>query len=244
MRSHLPAVHAIRPSSQGSWAIIRSYTCRSRRVAAGRCDHRRTGWRAHPRLTTSDASCCGRWARRWRWRRRRGPRPTDGEWARELQQRIDLARDLHERVVQRLFGVSMALTPPGPLDDISRERCADELQIALSDLRSALQRPLGRTPRPTNTTLAAELERLAGPWQGLNLQVEGVVPEVPATLEPLVQSVLREAVRNVGKHAHARSVVVRVHLTRRVARRRGRERRRRRAVGGRCTRGRTADRRA
>ncbi len=136
-----------------------------------------------------------------------------GEWARELQQRIDLARDLHERVVQRLFGVSMALTPPGPLDDISRERCADELQIALSDLRSALQRPLGRTPRPTSTTLAAELERLTGQRRGFVLQVEGAVPEVPAALEPLVQSVLREAVRNVGKHARAHSVIVRVQLT-------------------------------
>ena len=71
-----------------------------------------------------------------------------GERAHELQQRIDLARDIHERVVQRLFGVSMALSPPGPLEDVSRERCADEVQIALTDLRSALQRPLGRTPRP------------------------------------------------------------------------------------------------
>jgi signal transduction histidine kinase len=36
-----------------------------------------------------------------------------GERARELQQRIELARDVHERVVQRLFGVSMVLSPPG-----------------------------------------------------------------------------------------------------------------------------------
>ena len=36
------------------------------------------------------------------------------------------------------------------------------------------------------------------------------MPDVPEALEPLVQSVLREALRNVRKHAHARSVVVRV----------------------------------
>lgn len=133
-----------------------------------------------------------------------------GERARELQQRIDLARDLHERVVQRLFGVSMALSPPGPLDDAARERCADELEIALGDLRAALQRPLGPTPRATATTLAAELERLAALRLDLDLQVDGPVPEVPPALEPLVQSVLAEAVRNVRKHASARSLVVRV----------------------------------
>lgn len=135
-----------------------------------------------------------------------------GERARELQHRIDLARDLHERVVQRLFGVSMALSPPGSLDDASRERCADEVQIALSDLRAALQRPLGRTPRPTGTTLAAELERLAGEPHDFAFAVDGDVPELPPELEPLAQSVLREAVRNITKHAEAHTVVVRVRL--------------------------------
>jgi signal transduction histidine kinase len=130
-----------------------------------------------------------------------------GERARELQQRIDLARDLHERVVQRLFGVSMALSPSGALEDVARERCADELQIALGDLRSALQQPLGRAPKATGTTLAAELARLAEQRLDFELHVDGPVPDVPSALEPLVQSVLAEAVR---KHARARALVVRV----------------------------------
>ena len=135
-----------------------------------------------------------------------------GERARELQQRIDLARDLHEQVVQRLFGVSMALSLTGALDDAARERCADEVQIALGDLRAALQRPLGATPPATATTLAAELERLAGERLGLELHIDGPVPEVPPRLEPLAQSVLAEAVRNVRKHASARSIAVRARL--------------------------------
>lgn len=133
-----------------------------------------------------------------------------GERARELQQRIDLARDLHEGVVQRLFGVSMALSPPGRLEDWARERCADELQAALSDLRSAIERPLGRTPRRTHAKLEAELERLAEHPLGFALQLDGPVPEIPAELEPLAQSVLAEAVRNAQKHAHARALIVRV----------------------------------
>jgi signal transduction histidine kinase len=133
-----------------------------------------------------------------------------GEHARELEERIDLARDIHDRVIQRLFGVSMALSPSGALDDAARERCADEVQIALSDLRSAVQRPLGRTPKATGSTLAAELARLSASHSELELRIEGTVPDVPRDLEPLVQSVLAEAVRNVQKHSRARSLLVRV----------------------------------
>ncbi|HEY2437182.1 MAG TPA: hypothetical protein VGH93_08365 [Solirubrobacteraceae bacterium] len=133
-----------------------------------------------------------------------------GEQARELRQRIDLARDLHERVVQRIFGVSMALSPPGALEDAAQQRCADELQVALSDLRSALQRPLGPTPKATGTTLAAELERMMEQRAEFELRVDGPVPDIPVGLEPLVQSVLAEAVRNARKHAQASLLVVRV----------------------------------
>jgi signal transduction histidine kinase len=133
-----------------------------------------------------------------------------GERARELQRRIDLARDLHDRVVQRLFGVSMALSPPGALNAEARERCAEEIQTALGDLRSALGQPLGAAPKPTRTTLAAELERLSAQQVDCTLHVDGTVPEVPPGLEPLVQSVLAEAVRNVRKHAQVRALTVRV----------------------------------
>ncbi len=133
-----------------------------------------------------------------------------GERARELQQRIDLARDLHERVVQRLFGVSMALSPPGALEDAERERCADELQIALSDLRDAIQRPLGRAPKGTRTTLTAEIERVAAASVDVDLRVDGPIADIPPALEPLVQSVFAEAVRNARKHAEAHSLVLRV----------------------------------
>ena len=132
------------------------------------------------------------------------------ERARELERRIDLARELHERVVQRLFGVSMALSPAGPLDDRARARCAEELGVALRDLRDALRQPLSPAPKPTVTTLAAELERLRRQRVDLDIEVDGEIPEVPHALEPLLQSVFSEALRNVRKHARARSLVVRV----------------------------------
>jgi signal transduction histidine kinase len=130
--------------------------------------------------------------------------------AHQLEERIGLARDLHEHVVQRLFGVSLALSSEGSLSDEARARCADEVLAALGDLRSALQRPLGRPSRPTGTTLAAELERLQGQHPDLRLAVDGEVAPVPPGIEPLAQSVLAEAVRNARKHAEPERVVVRV----------------------------------
>jgi signal transduction histidine kinase len=131
------------------------------------------------------------------------------ETARQLEQRIDLAREIHEGVIQRLFGVSMALDGEGELPAQARERCASETQAALSELRAALQRPLGRDPRATQTTLVAEVERLASAHPELGLELEAAA-EVPASLEPLAQSVLREAVRNAHKHAQPTRVTVRV----------------------------------
>ncbi len=133
-----------------------------------------------------------------------------GERARELQQRLDLSRDIHERVVQRLFGVSMALSPPGGLDGPASERCAEEVQLALRDLRAAIQRPLGAEPKPTRTTLAAEIDRLSTHALEFELLLDGPIPAVPPALEPLVQSVFAEAVRNVQKHAAARKLIVRL----------------------------------
>ncbi len=131
--------------------------------------------------------------------------------ARELEERIDMARDLHDGVVQRLFGVSLALSGEGPLDAESRVRAADELQQAMHDLREALSKPLGRAPRPTQVTLADELTRLAAGHADLGVVLEeGDPTSVPPELEPLVQSVLAEAVRNAHKHAEPTAVRVRI----------------------------------
>jgi signal transduction histidine kinase len=133
------------------------------------------------------------------------------EEAQQLEQRIDLAREIHEGVIQRLFGVSMALDGDGELPESARRRCAEETQAALTDLRATLQRPLGRAPRATRTTLAAEVMRLAVAHPQLKLSlVEGAPADVPPLLEPLAQSVLIEAVRNAGKHAQPSHVDVRL----------------------------------
>lgn len=123
--------------------------------------------------------------------------------ARQLEERIDLARDVHEGVIQRLFGVLLVLGSGKELDAEARSRCGAELQAALKDLRRALQRPLGRSAPETQTTLLEEVARLRREHRdlGVALAPGSSNVKVSPALEPLAQSVLAEAVRNAHKHA-------------------------------------------
>ena len=130
--------------------------------------------------------------------------------ARQLQEWIDLAREVHESVIQRLFGVLLVVSSDTPLPADARERVTVELQAALRDLRRALQRPLGSSAPATETTFADEVARLreAHPELGIELRAGSEQVGVPRELEPLAQSVLAEAVRNARKHAQPRHVEV------------------------------------
>jgi len=130
------------------------------------------------------------------------------ERTRRLSDRLELAREVHERVLQRLFGVSLALSAEQSLDRAQRERCLVEMHEALADLRRALERPLAPLPPETGTTLAEELERIRqSPGMAVDVDWRGDFT-VPSDLEPLAQSVLAEALRNIGKHAQPSRVEV------------------------------------
>ncbi len=132
------------------------------------------------------------------------------ERMRRLGERLDLAREIHESVLQRLFGVSLVLGAEQPLDREERERCRIEMQEALADLRRALERPLAPLAPETGTTLAAELERVRkSPGMVVEVDWHGE-SSVPADFEPLAQSVLAEALRNIAKHADPTRVEVTV----------------------------------
>ena len=131
--------------------------------------------------------------------------------ARQLQERMDLAREVHESVIQRLFGIQLVFSSQAELSPAARERIGAELQAALFDLRRALQRPLGRAAPETHTTLLEEVERLRtraprpAPHAAARLRGQSAIPP---ELEPLAQSVLAEAVRNAHKHAGPTKVEV------------------------------------
>jgi signal transduction histidine kinase len=130
------------------------------------------------------------------------------ERTRRMGERLELAREIHERVMQRLFGVTLALSAEKPLEPAERDRCRVEMQEALSDLRSALERPLAPVAHETGTTLALELARFSqAPEFALDVDWPETV-KVPPDVEPLAQSVLIEAMRNIAKHSRARRVEV------------------------------------
>ena len=119
-----------------------------------------------------------------------------------LRDRIELAREVHESVMQRLFGVSMVLGSGRELSAADAQRSAAEVEAALGELRGALERSLEPTSEPARTTLRAELERLGRQYKAVPISVRWEPgAEVPAGLEPLAVSVLSEALRNAEKHA-------------------------------------------
>ena len=130
------------------------------------------------------------------------------ERARRLSERVSLTREIHEQVIQRLFGLLLVVGSEGPLEAADRERIDAELRTVLADLRGALDRSLSEGERETRTTLRHLLDRIG---QRPEVEVEwadGV--QIPAELEPLLQAVLAEALRNIDKHARATQIVVSV----------------------------------
>jgi signal transduction histidine kinase len=128
--------------------------------------------------------------------------------ARRLSERVSLTREIHERVIQRLFGLLLVLGSDQPLDAENRDRIEAELREVLGDLRGALDRSLGPDERKTRTTLRHLLDRLDERPEMRVSWPDGV--EVPEDLEPLLQSVLAEALRNIDKHADPTRVEVKL----------------------------------
>jgi signal transduction histidine kinase len=130
------------------------------------------------------------------------------ERARRLSERVSLTREIHEQVIQRLFGLLLVVGSDQPLSAEDRKRIDEELRAVLADLRGALERSLGPGERETRTTLRHLLNRL-GQRPELRVRYPDEV-EIPAELEPLLQSVLAEALRNIDKHADPTMIEVSV----------------------------------
>ena len=135
-----------------------------------------------------------------------------------LDDRERIGRDLHDRVIQRLYAVGMALQaatrlPELPLVVERMNRAIDELDDTITEIRGAIFE-LGDAAgsvgvRQSLLALAKELE----PFLGVRPRVtfhgpidNGISEEVAVHLLP----VAREALTNAGKHARASSYLVRL----------------------------------
>jgi signal transduction histidine kinase len=129
------------------------------------------------------------------------------ESERRLSERVELTRELHENAIQRLFGVALALGSEQGLSTEERRRCQEELRSVVGDLRHALTRPVASARSAPKSSLREVVTRLLERRQELTLDWEEGV-DVPTDLEPVAQSVLSEALRNVDRHSEPSRVEI------------------------------------
>lgn len=136
-----------------------------------------------------------------------------------LEDRERIARDLHDRVIQRLFAVGLSLQASlrqvsDPALSARIGSAIDELDTTVRDVRSSIfelhsTRIPGGSVRQELVQLCAECAR------GLNFQpvvrFDGPIDNaIDEALADEMFAVLREALTNIAKHAHATTVGVNV----------------------------------
>src|SRR5205085_1553310 len=138
-----------------------------------------------------------------------------------LQGKNRIAQELHDTVLQMLFGVGLRLQwsleqlPAGsalraPLEEARHlsARAGGELRGAIFTLCSDIAE-IGLVPAVER--LVREQAARAG-WAA-NVVVRGAVPELPVLVQNAAHRVVREALMNAYKHARATEVVVSLRFT-------------------------------
>jgi signal transduction histidine kinase len=130
-----------------------------------------------------------------------------------------IARDLHDQVIQRLFATGMQLQSTVrqlPDDAAQRIRQAvDDLDETIREIRSAIYALAHDELAPTASVRLRLLEILDAAEETLGfvpgVRLSGLLDtRVPVAVADHLLSVLREALSNVARHAHAHRVDVEV----------------------------------
>jgi PAS domain S-box-containing protein len=132
-----------------------------------------------------------------------------------LEERQRIARDLHDRVIQRLFAAGLGIEAlRGRVGDVAvaerLQQIVGDLDGTISELRSSI---FALNAIASTTSLRAKvLDVCADERQALgfdaSVRFAGPVDTVEDALGDELLAVLREALSNVARHAHARSVQV------------------------------------
>ncbi|HEX2786036.1 MAG TPA: PAS domain S-box protein [Ilumatobacteraceae bacterium] len=128
-----------------------------------------------------------------------------------------IARDLHDTVIQRLFGEGLRLLATmSTVSDAAKVRIQstiDGLDQTIKELRLAVFSLQGGEPQPTGLRgrlLTTLTEATTGLGCEPRLQFEGPIETIDNSIAEQLIPVLREALSNVSRHAKAQSVRVSV----------------------------------
>ncbi|WP_459544183.1 two-component system sensor histidine kinase DosT [Mycobacterium tuberculosis] len=136
-----------------------------------------------------------------------------------LTDRDRIARDLHDRVIQRLFAVGLTLQGAAPRARVPAVResiysSIDDLQEIIQEIRSAIFDLHAGPSRATGLRhrLDKVIDQLAIPALHTTVQYTGPLSVVDTVLANHAEAVLREAVSNAVRHANATSLAINVSV--------------------------------
>jgi signal transduction histidine kinase len=138
-----------------------------------------------------------------------------------LDDRDRIARDLHDRVIQRVFAIGLTLQEATKLTDLESvvrqiDRSVDELDTTITEIRTAIYELGGNTLPGGLRHSVIELTNEMTPFLGAQPEVtfRGPVDNaIPQRTADNVLAVLREALTNAGKHAKATQFLVTLSAT-------------------------------
>jgi signal transduction histidine kinase len=138
------------------------------------------------------------------------------------EERERLARDLHDTVIQRLFGVGLALqiSLSSVLDDDVRSRInnvLDELDATIHEIRTTIfeidqDQPFDQTLEQRVAQLSGEVESRLGILAELKV-ASGIDGEIGQRCARHVVQALREILSNIVRHSEATVVEIQVDTT-------------------------------
>ncbi|KRE52568.1 GAF domain-containing sensor histidine kinase [Phycicoccus sp. Soil748] len=136
-----------------------------------------------------------------------------------FEDRERIARDMHDHVIQRLFATGLSLQAgerlaQHPVVRGRIEEAVSELDLAIKDIRRAIYQ---LTPAQPVAGLRGRLAELVAGYAdvlgfGARFSLSGEATGIGPALEMDVSAVIREALANVARHAHATEASVRVFI--------------------------------
>lgn len=136
-----------------------------------------------------------------------------------ISERDRIARDLHDHVIQRLFAVGLKLQgtiPRARVPEVQTRLAdtVDELQSVIQEIRTTIFDLHGGSSGTTRLRQRISDAVAAFGGSGIRTTVAFVGPlsVVDATLADHAEAVVREAVSNAVRHAHARTLTVNVRV--------------------------------